>query len=55
MYDAIDIAVWKERVHFIAKQLGVTNRMDMVFISDQARNITPDPLKWHANNRLIVK
>lgn len=31
VYEGLDDDIWKESVHFIAKQLGLTNRTNVVF------------------------
>ena len=49
VYDQLDVDIWKECVHFIAKQLGVTNRTNVVFQTNAScKKIEPSPFKWFA-------
>lgn len=49
VYDELHDDIWKECVHFIAKQLGVTNRTNVVFQTKASRKIIqPSPYKWFA-------
>ncbi len=40
VYESLKVDIWKESVHFIPKQFGVTNRANVVFrTSDAAKNV----------------
>ena len=48
-YGSLESDIWKESVHFIAKQLGVTNRSNVVFRTENsAKKPKPSPFKVFA-------
>ncbi len=52
--EALDDDIWKESVHFIAKQLGVTNRADAVFQTKAGcKRVKPSPYKWFASKETM--
>ena len=47
VYESLEVDIWKESGHFIAKQFGVTNRSNVVFrTSDAAKKPQPSSHKW---------
>ncbi len=46
VYDTLDMVIWKESVHVIAKQFGATYRTTVVFKTLLVPNPKTSPYKW---------
>ncbi len=53
-YASLNANIWKETVHFVAKQMGVTNRSNVVFNNPNSRRKPlTSPYKWFAKTNAI--
>ena len=53
-YESLNENIWKETVQFVVKQLGVTNRSNVVFHNPSSRRKhTTSPYKWFAKTNVI--
>ncbi len=53
-YESLNENIWKETVQFVVKQLGVTNRSNVVFHNPSSRRKpTTSPYKWFAKTNAI--
>jgi hypothetical protein len=53
-YESLNENIWKKTVHFVVKQMGVTNRSNVVFDNPNSRRKPmTSPYKWFAKTNAI--
>ena len=53
-YESLNVDIWKETVQFVMKQMGVTNRSNVVYSNPSSRRKpTSSPCKWFAKINAI--